>query len=260
MDLADLGRELGEQVVTSCREREPSAAGVLVHGSYATGRARPESDLDLGIFLRDEPTVHYRTWFEERPGQPPLHISARSDLSIDAWEEESEESEDWSLGLPVEMTHVWLWVGDEKLVEVLGERPVMRKPGGSPEIEDMVDAILKMRRHAGVGDELGARLEAQLAARCATPAVAALNDTGPVFDPRSALDAVLELQVAPLTWRDDLPICLGLRDATLETVVMAGNRLVTSTLRLVREVNPHVDSQPETTRYIADGTFERLLA
>ena len=36
-------------------------------------------------------------------------------------------------------------------------------------------------------------------------------------------------------------------------------RIIQNVLRLAREVNPHVDPQPEIASYVADGTFERML-
>jgi hypothetical protein len=143
MWLADLPVE---QVVRTCLEREPGAIGILAHGSYATGHARPESDLDLDIFLAGALTVHYRTWFIDRPGELPLRISARSDYSLTTWQHEESEPEDWAFGLPVEIVHAWVWWSDRTLYDTLGEQPVLRKPGADPEVEDMADALLKMRR------------------------------------------------------------------------------------------------------------------
>lgn len=255
----DLERGLADRVIGSCRAREPSVAGILVHGSYATGRATSESDLDLALFIEGEPAEHYRTWFEARDGLAPLHVSARCDLNIGVWEEEREQPEDWAFGLPVELPHVWLWRGDRRLTELLGDNPVLSKPGSLPEIEDMVDAAVKTRRHARGGDELGARLEAQAAARFAAPTVCALNDPKPVTDPHSALAAVVALPIAPPGWKIDLPVAMGLTTAPLDEIVRATIRLASGTLRLARERNPVVDRQPEIERYLIDGTLERLL-
>jgi phosphoribosyl-AMP cyclohydrolase len=233
--------------------------GILVYGSYATGRASRQSDLDLALFIGGEPSEHYRTWFEARDGLAPLQVSARCDLNIDVWAAEREEPEEWALGLPVELPHVWLWRGDRRLAEILGDHPVLCKPGRPPEIEDMVDAAVKMRRHAHGGDELGTRLEAQAAARFAAPVVCALNDPGPVTDPRSALAAVLSLPIAPPGWKVDLPVAMGLATAALDKIVESTIRLVSGTLRLARERNPSVDRQPEIEHYLIDGTLERLL-
>lgn len=259
LSLTDLEDDLVERIISSCRARESTMEAILVHGSYATGRARPDSDLDLDLFIAGEPSEHYRTWFETRQDGHLLHISARCDLNIDVWQDESEEPEDWALGLPVELPHQWLWRGDGRLVGLLGESPLLTKPAQSPEIEDMVDAVIKMRRWATEGDQLGARLEAQAAARYAAPTVAALNAPTPVSDPRSALDTILALPLAPPRWAAELPVAMGLASATIADVVEATNNLTRGVLRLAREVNPHVDPQPEVGRYLADGTFERML-
>jgi phosphoribosyl-AMP cyclohydrolase len=255
----ELGADLAGRVIGSCRGREPGVAGILAHGSYATGRVSRDSDLDLALFIAGEPTEHYRTWFEDRDGLGLLHVSARCDLTIEVWNREREEPEDWALGLPVELPHLWLWCGDRRLAELLGDYPVLSKPGSPPEIEDMVDAALKMRRHARGHDELGARLEAQAAARFAAPTVCALNNPGPVTDPRSALAAVLALPIAPPGWTADLPVAMGLTTAALGEIVQTTIRLARGTLHLARERNPAVDRQPEIKRYLLDGTLERLL-
>ena len=186
-------------------------------------------------------------------------MSARCDLNLDVWNEEREEPEDWALGFPVELPHRWLWHGDPRLAELLGDYPVMSKPGSPPEIEDMVDAAVKTRRHARGGSELSARLEAQAAARFAAPTVCALNNPKPVTDPPSALAAVLGLPVAPRGWKVDFPVSMGLTTAALDEIVEATIRLVRGTLRLARERDPGVDRQPEIERYLIDGTLERLL-
>jgi predicted nucleotidyltransferase len=259
LSVSDLEGDLVERVIRSCRVREPTVEAVLVHGSYATGRARSDSDLDLDLFIAGEPSARYKTWFEPRQDHQLLHVSARCDLNIDVWEEEAEEPEDWALGLPVELPHSWLWRGDGRLVDVLGERPVLTKPGSAPEVEDMIDAVIKMRRHAAAGDELGGRLEAQAAARYAAPTVAALNTPRPVTDPRSALDTILALPVAPPDWASNLVVAMGLVAHTIDEVVEATHNLALGVLRLAREVNPHVDPQPEIARYLTDGTLERML-
>lgn len=259
LSISDLGTELIEQVIGSCRSKEPGVEGILVHGSYATGLAEAESDLDLDLFIAGGPTVYYRTWFEPRDGKPPLHVSARSDLSIEVWQREGREPEPWALGLPVELPHVWLWCGNKRLAAALGERPVLSKPGSPPEIEDMVDALVKLRRAVRAGDELGVRLEAQAAARNAAPTVVALNKPAPVRDPRSALAAIIALPVAPPGWRSDFVVAAGLASTSIDDVTAATNRLVAGTLQLARRVDPGIDRQPEIERYLIDGTLERML-
>lgn len=121
-----------------------------------------------------------------------------------------------------------------------------------------IDAVLKMRRHAHAQDELGARLEAQAAARYAAPTVAALNAPPPVTDPRSALESVLRLTIEPPGWAS-VVVATGLSSAPFDEVLEATNRLAVRTLRLARKLNAAVDRQPEVERYLRDGTLERML-
>lgn len=260
LSVRDLPLGLREQVIASCREREPSAVGILVHGSYATATARRESDLDLSIFIAAPATAHYRTWFEDRAEPGRLHVSARSDLTLETWNREADEPKGWALGMPVELRYAWLWSADAHLRTALGERPVRRLPGAKPEVEDMVEALLKVRHARTVDDELGIRLAAQSAARSAAPCVAALNDPEPVHDPRSGLAAVSTLPIASDQWSTDLLVCLGLSPESAQGVCTAADRLVRGVLHLLRDVDPSVDPQPDIARYLADGTFERLLA
>lgn len=258
--LHDLPAELCERVIAACREREPDAVGVLVHGSYALGTARPDSDLDLDIIIATSPSVHYRTWFEHRGTGMPLHVSARSDLTLETWRQSAREPARWAMGLPAELIHAWLWSADDRVRAEIGAHPVVRKPGAEPEVEDMVEAFGKVRRAAEVNDELGVRFAAQEVARCAAPCVAALNEPAPVRDPRGALDLLGALPIAPEGWPDDLVRCLGLMPAPTRAVIEAAERVVGGTLRLLRTRAPHADPQPEIARYLIDGTFERLIA
>jgi predicted nucleotidyltransferase len=260
MSVLDLASELQDRVVASARAREPGAIGIAVHGSYALGTARIDSDLDLDIFLGTAPVVHYRTWFEARGDDLPLHVSARSDLTLETWGRETAEPEEWAFGLPVELIYVWLWVGDAELKARLGERSTVVKAGAPPEVEDMVDAVIKVRACADRGDELGLRLAAQAVARCAAPCVAALNDAPRVHDPRSALDVLLHLPVVPDGWYSDIPACLGLVPLAGHEIFDAVERTGLGVLRLLRAVDPSVDTQPDVARYLRDGTFERLLS
>lgn len=255
-----LPAELRERVISACREREPDAIGVLAHGSYALGTARPDSDLDLDIIIAGSPTVHYRTWFERRENAMPLHISARSDLTLEVWRQSAREPASWAMGLPVELTYAWLWSADDRVKAEIGARPVVRKPGTKPEVEDMVEALLKLRRAAEVSDDIGVRLAAQDAARFAAPCVAVMNKPAPVRDPRGALDSLGALPIAPEGWQDDLVRCLGLVPVPTRQVIEAAERMVRGTLRLLRKRAPHADPQPEIARYLMDGTFERLIA
>lgn len=69
--------------------RTPTARGILVGGSFARGAASLVSDLDLCVFVDDgHDAEHYRTWLENRTGAPALHVTARTDMTLDVWAED----------------------------------------------------------------------------------------------------------------------------------------------------------------------------
>lgn len=87
-----------------------------------------------------------------------------------------------------------------------------------------------------------------------------INPHRGVHDRLDALHAALELPAAPASWRDDLPLLLGLDEASDQEVVEATRRLGLELLAFLRENVPGVDPQPGIAEALADGTLERLLA
>jgi len=87
-----------------------------------------------------------------------------------------------------------------------------------------------------------------------------LNRQRWVCDRRDALQAALDLTVAPDGWREHFPTALGLTDAADATVVGATLGLGLRLLAFLREHAPDTDPQPGIRAALADGTLERLLA
>ena len=246
-----------ERVVARFRELEPTAIAVLIFGSYARGTAHEDSDLDLRAITTGEPLVAYRTWFHERPGSKPLHVSAGA-KSLKAWLAARKEPDWWTFSFPVARTMRYAWSTEEARRE-LGEDPSHLLPPGEPELEDFVEYLGKVKRCAGRGDSLGARLFAQGVGLLAPGLLRPLNDEVIVHDRREALAAALDLRVAPEHYRDDLAVCLGLVEAGDRTVHDAALRLGLEMLAFLRERKPDVDPQPDIAQYVADGTLERHL-
>jgi hypothetical protein len=119
--------------------------------------------------------------------------------------------------------------------------------------------VLKAKRAAHNGDELGLRWFAQAAVGLAPALLIPVNEERIVRDRRDALDAALNLAVAPADYTADLAVCLGLTAASAEQVRAAVARLGSRLLAFLRERAPDVDAQPELSRYLADGTLERHL-
>jgi phosphoribosyl-AMP cyclohydrolase len=251
-----LESSLVERVVEQLRSLEPEATAVLVIGSYAKGTAAPASDLDL-VAITPSPRAGYRTWFEEQAGDAPLHVSAAA-TTTEAWQAKAATPARWSLGFPAINTAAYLCADDETRTR-LGHDPSPRHPAAEPELEDFLDFVLKAKRAANAGDELGLRWFAQGAAALAPTLLIAVNDERIVSDRRDALDAALNLADSPADYASDLAVCLGLTSASGGQVKAAVARLGSELLAFLRELSPDVDGQPELNRYLADGTLERHL-
>lgn len=251
-----LDEALVERVVDRLYVLEPDATAVLLTGSYLTGTASLASDLDL-MAISTTPRVGYRTWFEERSGAEPLHISAGA-TTADAWLAEATIPARWSLGFPALNKAAYLRMDDTTRAH-LGSDPSLRHPAAEPELEDFLEFVLKAKRAALADDELGLRWFAQGAAALAPSLLISLNEARIVRDRRDALDAALTLSVAPADYAHDLAVCLGLTTASDGAVQAAVVRLGSELLAFLREHAPGVDDQPELAGYLADGTLERHL-
>ena len=252
-----LAPELVERIIRRLRELEPTAIAILVSGSYAKGTADESSDLDVQVVTQGEPVSPYCMWFEERSGGEPLHVSP-SVKSLAGWLAKRDEPQDWALGFPV-FHKVRYVCATAEARSRLGEPPSNVHPPSSPELEDFVEFVQKVRRSAGISDGLGARIFARAAALLAPTLLLPLNDEVLVHDRREALEAALSLRVAPEHYRDDLTVCLGLAPADDDAVVAAALRLGRELLAFLRERKPDVDPQPDIAGYLGDGTLERHL-
>jgi phosphoribosyl-AMP cyclohydrolase len=243
-------------VLLSALGHEKNPLAVLVSGSYAQGRAEGDSDLDLVVLTQLEPVVSYRTWFVERSGRP-LHVSAAFE-TMTCWLARREEPAGWSLGLPTATPTPYLWK-TAAAVEVLGDEPKLRRPRAEPELEDFVEAAIKVRRAVREGAYARARWHAHLMAELAPRLLLSLNPERRVVHVWDAVQAALDLPIAPVHYREDMNACLGLSTVSDERIAEAGLRLPCEMLAFLRQHDPDVDPQPWLSQYLRDGTLQRLL-
>ena len=248
--------------VARLRREVPCAVAILCHGSYARGEPERHSDLDLDLLINGESEVGYRSAFEEFPDGRLLHVTIGSE-SIERWLRRFDpetESEAWAFFFPARQLARLLWATPEAAARLTGH--VSYELKGSPQLQDLLESAAKVRNALARGDDLGVRLGAQgMALRC--PAVLGLLNLPLVVNtPRAALQAALELPVAPPGYREDLLTCLGMsgQATTLQDVHDAAVRLTTGILMLLRD-HPSLGRQvePGLPEALADGRLMRLL-
>jgi hypothetical protein len=196
------------------------------------------------------PRIHYRTWFVG-----DVHYSVGA-AAAETLRRSQEEPRGWAYGFAAESPGVWAW-STAAAVVALGDPPTLRYPPSPPELEDFVEYAAKAFR---AGDTIPLRLAAQGLGREAVPLLLDLNPQQVVRTRVEALAAARAFRVAPEGWPEDLAVLLGLGEAADGEVRRAVERSGYGILRLLREHGSRVgDAQPDATRYLHDGTFERHL-
>jgi phosphoribosyl-AMP cyclohydrolase len=249
--------EIVEEAAQRLRALEPSAVAVVLTGSHARGAVDEYSDLDVRAITEDEPLVRYRTWFAERPGSEPLHVSLGAH-SMAHWLAERQQPAWWAYGFPVLYKARYVWATPDARRK-LGLDPSIAHPPGAPQLEALLEWATKVQRARSAGDAVGARFYARKVGELTPCLLVGLNEPVVVHSPREALDAALALPVAPAHYRDDIVVCLGLTASSVEEAGRAALRLTRELLVFLRERKPEVDPQPDLPRYLADGTLERRL-
>lgn len=248
--------EILRRVLAKAVEFEPGAIAVLLRGSYATGVAATDSDLDLTVITDHAPRTPYRTWFEVRDADSLLiSVSAKG---VADWLSKNEQPAEWALGFPATDTASYLWATAEAR-RALGDPPSTQRPPDIPCLEGFVNTAVKVRRAAARSDSIAMRLYARETALLTPALLRQLNPERVVRDSREAMLAALDLAVAPEHYREDFTIAAGLAPAEDQAVAAAVLRLAAELLAFLRERAPDVDSQPDVARYLADGTLECYL-
>jgi phosphoribosyl-AMP cyclohydrolase len=245
------------------RHEEPDAIAILCHGSYARGEPAAHSDLDLAVLSDAEPAVGYRSAFEERPGGRLLHVTIAYE-SLASWlarRGAPADSEEWAFYLPAREVARLLWATPAARARLAGRLDLELE--GAPQLQDMLESAAKVRNALDFGDELGVRLGAQdLALRC--PPLVGLHSPPPrVTGRRAALQAALDLPLAPPGYRDHMLTCLGMSGSatTIQEVHDAAIQLATGVLALL-QAHPELIAgrvEPGLPEALAEGRLQRLL-
>jgi hypothetical protein len=142
---------------------------------------------------------------------------------------------------------------------LFGDPPWHLHPPEGPQLEDLVENVAKVRRAAARGEAKAVRLYARQGAELAPVLLRTLNREVSSCATGNALAAAMSLEVAQEHFCSDLPVCLGVVEASDYDVHTACLRLACELLAFLRERARDVDPQPDIARYLADGTLERHL-
>ena len=252
-----------ESIITQLRASDPHMLALLLRGSYARAAAGPHSDLDLLALHQHEPEISYRSLIIEQNDGRLLHVTIGY-AALDEYLAEitkAQEAELWSLFLPVRDVASLLWAAPEVAARLPARLDTYYAL--SPQLQDMLECVGKLRNAYALGDELGVRLAAQgMGQRC--PALlAAISPVAVVQTPLEALRTALEMDVTIQSYREDLLICLGLSGQTssIDDIHTTGMRLASAVLEALR---PHAQQlaaqfEPDLPSYLAEGLVMRLL-
>jgi phosphoribosyl-AMP cyclohydrolase len=250
---------------------ERPVVGIMLRGSHARQGATEHSDVDLDVLLSsDEPTVTpsdtgggaayaaRRAYLAEAAGRL-THVSVAV-RDVRSWLRRLGEPADWAFGLPVTAPARLLWADPDWRDRI--DLPVLCQPADEPRLEELIATLGKVAGAWAVDDHLGVRLAAADLARLCPSVLRLANPSVRVVSRRAALDAALDLPVAPPGYRGDMLLCLGLRPGSAGQLCAAAVRLVTGTVPLVR---PYADeiaavAGADLADALVDGRLDRYLA
>lgn len=251
-----------EQWVERLRREFPGAVAILLKGSYARRDETLWSDLDFDLLVSEKPVAYgYLAWIVPAAAGRLVHVSVAVE-AIDDWLRASDESTDWSFGFPSrEATHL-IWLRQPELRDIL-DRLYREHPSGEPEIEDFIESFAKARSAIHRGDDIALRLAVQALATYCPTLLAPLNPPVVVGGRVDALQAALDLAIAPPWYRSDMLLCLGLSGlpSTPNELLAAAGRLVFGTIALLEE-NLHTLTSllpPDFPHLLRTGVLRRYL-
>ena len=250
-----------ERWVQRLRAEVPDAVAVFVGGSWLRGDAGPLSDVDFDIVVPAGPRDEWPAWFDQDGGR--LVCVSTWIRDIDGWLAAQRQPQEWAFGLSCVDQARLCWAADDAWRQRLDRTPVVYPPG-EPEIDHFEGDAGKVANAWVAGDAEGLRLAAQDLARAVVSLLRPLNPVPPVRGRREALRVLLDFEVAPDGYRDDMLACLGLADRYVD-----GDALYASASRLVRGVLDLLDAHLDTVAplvpadaaaHLRDGTLRRYLS
>jgi phosphoribosyl-AMP cyclohydrolase len=250
--------EFVDRWVSRLRREVPDAVGIFVGGSYLRGDGGPFSDIDFDIVVPLGPRDEGPTWYDRWNGRL-VRIDAWV-RDVDAYLATAEQAQDWAFYLPCTDRLRLCWSADERWRQRL-DRPDAVHPAGPPELEHLVGEVSKIANASHRGDELAMRLAAQDLGRSVASLVAPLNPGEPVTSRVGALRRILDFEVVPAGYREDMLTCLGLTAASATQISDAARRLGRGVIDLVHDHEPFLADHlsRHAREVIRDGSLRQYL-
>lgn len=207
---------------------------ILLGGSHARGDTDAFSDIDVLLLLSEECQRSKWTWFVDWPDGRLAHVSVKA-KALSAFAFHAPEPSAWALEFAARDMHLCLWasarahqrIGTESLIAI-------SCPEEGPEVEDVIESLVKVRRATQRGDTIGLCSAAQHVGRFVPGPLRPFNPEQIARSLREALNAALGFTSAPPNYRSDLEICLGRRGVEDHVVFDAAIRLGKDVLEFVR--------------------------
>jgi hypothetical protein len=251
--------ELVDRWVARLREEVPDAVAIFVGGSHVRGDAGPDSDVDFDVVVADAPRDFWPAWFDESDGRL-VRVSAWV-RDVDAWLATEDEPQDWAFYLASADPMRLCWAADDDWRQRL-DRTQLTHPPGPVEVDHFEGEVGKVTNAFRAGDSVGLRLAAQDLARSIVSMLRPLNVHRPVVSRRDALRILLDFDVVPFGYRDDMLACLGLVDlADAMNVHAAACRLARGTMEIVQtNASVFVSLVPaDAAASIRNGSLRRYI-
>jgi phosphoribosyl-AMP cyclohydrolase len=254
-----VSEEFVSRWVERLRREVPDAVAIFLGGSQLRGDAGPYSDVDFDIVVATGPRDEWPGWYETTGDRLVLVSTWIRDL--ETWLAAAKESQEWAFRLPCADPLRLCWVADESWRERLGLIH-MTYPPGEPEMDHFEGAAGKVANAWHHGDELALRLAAQDLAGSVVSLLRPLNPRPPVHSRQAALRSLLDFDVVPAGYRDDMLTCLGLRgEAPGPDVHIAARRLAGGVLELLHSYESTFTGLiPEhSAESLRDGSLRRYV-
>jgi phosphoribosyl-AMP cyclohydrolase len=237
---------------------ERPVVGILLRGSHARRAATAHSDVDLDVLVGGSPYAARRAYLAETAGRV-THVSVAA-RDVRSWVHRLGEPADWAFGLPVTAPARLLWADPHWRPRI--DLPVLCQPAEPPRLEELIALLGKAAAARAAADRLGVRLAVADLARLCPSVLRPANPSVRVSSRRAAFAAALELPVAPVGYREDMLLCLGLRPGATGQLWAAAVRLVAGTLPLIRPYAGEIADccGTDLADALVDGRLDRYVA